>query len=79
MAGYKVKLAFSGGFAKLRKATISFVMSVRPSFLTKQHTFYVQKKFLFENRAAYEIMWKYTVELDKPQTTIWCMPNACWT
>ena len=26
--------------------------------------------FFFENRAAYEIMWKNMVELDRPQTTM---------
>ena len=23
-------------------------------------------------------MWKNTVEPDRPQMTIWCMPIACW-
>jgi hypothetical protein len=32
----------------------------------------------FENRAVNEIMWKNTVELDRPQMTIWCMRNSCW-
>ena len=49
MVCYKVNLTFSGVFAKLRKATIIFVMSVcpslRPSVRTKQHIFYVQKNF----------------------------------
>jgi len=32
----------------------------------------------FENRAVYDIMWKNTIELGRPQTTIWRMRNACW-
>jgi len=32
----------------------------------------------FENRAVYEIMWKNTVQPDRPQTTIWRMRIACW-
>ena len=31
----------------------------------------------FENRALYEIMWKNTVEPDKPQMTTWRMLTAC--
>jgi len=69
IAGYKVKLTFSGAFAKLRKATISFVMSVGtsvcPSVRTKQHIFYV-KKIIFEKRAVCDVTWKYNVELDRP-------------
>jgi hypothetical protein len=29
--------------------------------------------FLFENRAVYDIMWKYTVEPGRPHTTKWRM------
>jgi len=35
--------------------------------------------FIFENRAVYEIMWKYTVRPDRPQMTVWRMCVACWT
>jgi hypothetical protein len=31
----------------------------------------------FENRALYEIMWKNTVEPDKPQMTTWRVRIAC--
>ena len=31
-----------------------------------------------ENRAVYEIMWKNTVEPDRPQMTIWRRRTACW-
>jgi len=31
-----------------------------------------------ENRAVYEIMWKNTVQPDRPQMTIWRMRTACW-
>jgi hypothetical protein len=34
--------------------------------------------FSFEIRAVYEIMWRNTVESDRPQTTIWFMHTACW-
>ena len=33
--------------------------------------------FPFENRAAYEIMWKNIVEPERPQMTIWHMLIAC--
>jgi hypothetical protein len=32
----------------------------------------------FENRAVYEIMWKNTVEPDRPQMIKWRMRIACW-
>jgi hypothetical protein len=34
--------------------------------------------FFFENRTVYEIMWKYSVEPDRPQITIWRMSFECW-
>jgi hypothetical protein len=34
--------------------------------------------FLFENYTVYGIMWKNTLELDRPQTTTWRMHIACW-
>jgi hypothetical protein len=36
------------------------------------------KKFVSENRAVYEIMWKNTVQPDRPQMTIRRMRFACW-
>jgi len=39
---------------------------------------YVQKNHVFENRAVYEIMWKNTAELGRPQIKIWRMRIACW-
>jgi len=30
------------------------------------------------NRAVYEIMWKYTVEPDRPQMTMWRMHVTRW-
>jgi len=42
-----------------------------------RQTFYVQPLFL-ENLAVYKIMWKHTVERDRPQMTIWRMRIACW-
>ena len=32
----------------------------------------------FENRTVYEKMWQNTVELGRPQMTIWRMRVACW-
>ena len=44
-----------------------------------QNTHFVFSKFFFlESRAFYEIMWKNTVEPDRPQMTIWRMRIACW-
>ena len=37
-------------------------------FTKNQNTFYVQLRFS-ENRAVYEVMWKNTVEPDRPQMT----------
>jgi hypothetical protein len=37
-----------------------------------------QKMCFFLNRALYEIMWKNTVELGRPQMIIWQMHIACW-
>jgi len=31
-----------------------------------------------EIRAFYEVMWKTTVQPDRPQTIIWCMQFASW-
>jgi hypothetical protein len=44
----------------------------------QKHTLYVQE-LVFDNRAAYEIMWKNTVEPDRTQMTIWRMRIACWS
>jgi len=34
--------------------------------------------FSSENDVIYEIMWKYTVEPDRPRMTIWVMRIECW-
>jgi hypothetical protein len=34
--------------------------------------------FFPENHAVYEITWKYFVEPDRSQMTIWRMRIACW-
>jgi len=42
-------------------------------------THFMFNNFLFfENRGFYEIMWKNTVEPDRPQMIIWRMCTACW-
>jgi hypothetical protein len=35
--------------------------------------------FFYENHAHYEVMWKNTVEPDRPKMTIWRMRAACLT
>ena len=41
-----------------------------------ENTFFCVKFFFLKNRAVYEIMWKNTVEPDRPQVTIWRMRIA---
>jgi hypothetical protein len=43
-----------------------------------QNMHFVFNNFFSENDALYEIMWKNTVEQDRPQMTIWRMCFACW-
>ena len=38
----------------------------------------MSSNFLFENRAVYEIMWKYFVEQGRPKMTILRVYIACW-
>ena len=35
-----------------------------------QNTYFVINNFFFENRAVYEIMWKNTVQPDRPQMAV---------
>jgi len=44
----------------------------------KTHNLCSETFFSFENRAAYEIMWKNIVEPEMPEMTIWHMHIACW-
>jgi len=43
-----------------------------------QNTFYVQYFFFLENRTVYEIMWKSTVEPERPQMITLRMHTAYW-
>jgi hypothetical protein len=43
----------------------------------KQNTYFTFI-FFFENRAAYDITWKNTVQPDRPQMENWHMPIVCW-
>jgi len=43
-----------------------------------QNTHFVFSNFFFENHLVYEKTWKNTVELGRPQVTIWRMRVACW-
>jgi len=45
----------------------------------------IKTHFMFNNSpppkkkiALYEIIWKNTVELGRPQVTVWCMCSLCW-
>jgi len=42
-----------------------------------QNTHFIFKDFFSNNHAVYEIMWKNTVQPDRPQMAIWCMHIAC--
>ena len=44
---------------------------------TKTHVLCSISFFFFENRAFYEIMWKYSVKPDRPHMTIWRTRFAC--
>ena len=46
--------------------------------MEKLKTHILCSNIFFENRAVYEIMWKNTVEPDRPQMAIWRMRIACW-
>ena len=35
-------------------------------------------RIFFESPAVYEIMWKNTVEPNRPPMTVWHMHIACW-
>ena len=37
----------------------------------------INSNLFFENLAFYEVMWKNTVETDRPQMTIWLTHVAC--
>jgi hypothetical protein len=50
----------------------------RQKYKKSKHVFYVQYIFFFENQAVYEIMWKNTVQPDRPEITIRRMRLACW-
>jgi len=45
---------------------------------TRNTRFIFNNIFVFENRAIYEIIWKYCVEPDRPRMTIWRMRIAFW-
>ena len=47
-------------------------------FVEEVKTYILCSITFFENVALYEIMWKTTVEQDRPQMTIWHTYFACW-
>jgi hypothetical protein len=60
----------------------SFLLRMRTvpdkSCRENQNTHFVFSNFFVENRAVYEIMWKNTVEPDRPQMAIWRMRIVWW-
>jgi hypothetical protein len=52
---------------------------LRQELYRNQNTHFVVSNCFEKNRAVYEIMWKITVEPDRPQMTIWRMRIACRT
>jgi hypothetical protein len=50
----------------------------RTNDVEKIKTHFEFNDIFFENRAIYVIMWKNTVEPDRPQVAIWQMHIACW-
>jgi hypothetical protein len=57
---------------RLRTGTVS-----NKSCTENQNTHFMFNIFS-QNRVVYKIMWKNTVELDRPQIKIWRMRIACW-
>jgi hypothetical protein len=41
------------------------------------NTHFILNDVFIKNRAVYEIIWKNTVERERPQMTIWRMSIAC--
>ena len=54
------------------------VRNVSDKCCTENQNHFIFSNFLFENRVADEIMWKNTVQPDRPQMTSWRMCTACW-
>jgi len=70
-------------------AIIHFLVISRSVLLRRRHVsdkccreyqtkYFVFNNFVFINRAVYEVMWKNTVELDRPPITVRCVRIACW-
>jgi len=43
----------------------------------KQYTHFMTNNLFLEIYALYEILWKSTVELDRPQMAVWRIRIAC--
>jgi len=46
--------------------------------MEKIETPFMFSNFSFRKSCRYEIMWKNTVPMDRPQMTVWCVQIACW-
>jgi hypothetical protein len=47
-------------------------------FVEKIKTHFMFNNVFVENLVLYKTKWKNTVDLDRPQMTMWCMRIACW-
>jgi len=53
--------------------------NIKKSCTENPNTHFIFNNILFpENRAVYEIMWKNSVQPDRPHMTMWRMRLACW-
>ena len=60
------------------RSIILRVRNVSDRLVEKIEVHILCSMFFFEIYAVYEIMWKNTVKLDKPEMTIWFMHIARW-
>jgi hypothetical protein len=50
----------------------------RTKVVEKIKTHFIFNNFFFWKTVLYGRMWKYIVELDRPQMNVWCMRFDCW-
>ena len=51
---------------------------LRKKVVGKIKKYYIFNTQFFENRAFYEIVWKNTVDPDRPQMSVWSICIAIW-
>jgi len=65
-------------FLIISRSVRSRMKNVSTNVVEKIETHILCSTTLFpQNHAVYEMMWKNTVERERPQMTIWRMPIAC--